>query len=106
MPHSSKYDGYQFWISKKLVWAGKHKYEVAVSVNDTMKFSLKRVSPKTYKMLDEKIVTTKDLIETFGEFTEKLVDKYDADDFREVTIEHIPEKMPIEKVVIDETLVR
>lgn len=68
MPHSSDYDGFTFWISKKLVRDGSNDFEMLVSINEDMTFNLKRTSEKTRKVLDEKEVGCDELIEAFGEF--------------------------------------
>lgn len=68
MPHSSDYDGFTFWISKKLVRDGSNDFEMLVSINEDMTFNLKRTSEKTHKVLDEKEVGCDELIEAFGEF--------------------------------------
>ena len=66
MPHSSEFDGFTFWISKKLVRPTRNDWELAVSIAEDMKFTLKRTSEKTFKVLEERTVCNEDLIEAFG----------------------------------------
>lgn len=66
LPHKSNFDGFEFWVSKKLIRNGSHSYEVALSVNDEMTFNIKRVSQKTYKVLAEKTISAAELIEAFA----------------------------------------
>lgn len=66
MPHSSDYDGYDFWFPKSLVRDGSHSYEVRLSVHDDMDITAKRVSEKTRKVLDEVQLSAEDLVNAFG----------------------------------------
>lgn len=66
MPHSSEFDGFTFWISKKLVRPTRNDWEVAVSIADDMTVTLKRTSDKTRNVLAEKAVGVATLEEAFG----------------------------------------
>lgn len=66
MPNSSEFDGFTFWISKKLVRPTRNDWEVAVSIADDMTVTLKRTSDKTRKVLAEKAVGVATLEEAFG----------------------------------------
>lgn len=100
MPHNSEYDGFQFWVSKKLVRAGSNSYELSVSVSDSMKFNLKRISEKTFRILEERTIDADTLIEVFGEY--RFFQKTQNDK----VITRVPEKLTPVKVEADAALIR
>lgn len=103
MPHSSEFDGFEFWISKKLVREGSNSYEVLVSVTDDMTFKLKRVSDKTRKVLAEQTIDSEAMIDAFG--GERVgVKKYQPKPFE--TITRHPEPLTPECVEPDTDLIR
>ena len=65
LPHSSDFDGFTFWVSKKLVRPGMHDYLLTLSVHDEMEFNLKRTSDKTHAVLEEKTISAVALIDAF-----------------------------------------
>lgn len=66
MPHNSKYDGFTFWHSSKLIRAGKHSYALSLSYTDDFVFKLKKVSPRTFKVLDEEEISVEEFEQAFG----------------------------------------
>lgn len=103
MPHSSNYDGFTFWISKKLVRAGSHSYEVQVSINDDMTFNLKRTSEKTRAVLEETTIGADEMIEAFGE--SHFDSRRDLPKPVEI-VTHVPAPLEAEKVNANESLIR
>lgn len=101
MPHNSDYDGFEFWYPKKLVRNGSNSYEVFVSISDTFRVTLKRVSEKTFKVLDERIVGYEELLDAFGKAPSVPVV-----DLREKVVTHVPEKLNPVKVEANASLVR
>lgn len=101
MPHNSDYDGFEFWHPKKLVRNGSNSYEVFVSISDTFRVTLKRVSEKTFKVLDERIVGYEELLDAFGKSPSVPVV-----DLREKVVTHVPEKLNPVKVEANASLVR
>ena len=104
MPHSSDYDGFSFWISKKLCRGGSHSYAMQISVTDTMEFKLQRKGKKG-RVLEEKTISAESMIEAFGgecsgkSWSDEIKD-------REEIINHVPEVLTAEKVEANAALVR
>ncbi|EAL3818986.1 hypothetical protein C1Z70_07545 [Campylobacter jejuni] len=65
MPKKSKYAGFTFWLSKKLIKDGSHSYELSCGVGEDFIIKLKRTSKKTFKTLSECEITAKELVECF-----------------------------------------
>ena len=103
MPHKSDYDGYQFWFPKKLVREGSHSYERSVSIADDMNVTLKKVSDKTFKVLDEKTISADEIISVFGEF--KGYTKPTKELKPEIVI-HTPARLEPDKREADAALIR
>lgn len=104
MPHSSEYDGFSFWIAKKLCRGGSHSYAMQISVIDTMEFKLQRKG-KRGNVLEEKTISAESMIEAFGgECSGKSWSDEVRD--REEIINHVPETLTVEKVAADAALVR
>lgn len=99
MPHNSRYDGFNFWVSKKLCRNGSHSYAMLISVASDMYFKLQR-SGKT-GVLEEKIATQEEMLEAFG--GEKV--GFVGTDIVE-TVRHTPATLQPEKVEADETLIK
>lgn len=69
MPHKSDHDGFQFWVSKKLVRKGGHSYEIRVSVCEDMSFTLKKTGrgrSNFGKVIAERPISANNLAEAFG----------------------------------------
>lgn len=73
MPHNSIYDGFTFWHSSKLIRAGKHSYALSLGYTNDFVFKLKKVSPKTFKVLDEKEIGVQEFEEAFGIMNDNIV---------------------------------
>ena len=112
MPHKSDYDGFKFWVSKKLLCNGRHSYEYLLSVNDGMKFKLFKNGSGQYnrfKTIAEQEVSADTLAEAFGGYAVEVRKTYHAEaDFdREEIIRHTPEPLaPVQDAQADQTLVR
>lgn len=112
MPHASDYDGFKFWVSKKLLRTGRHSYEYLLSVNTDMKFKLfKNGSGKTtYKtVIAECEITADELAEAFRGYVPEVRNTYheQADFDREEIIRHTPEPLaPVQDAEADTELVR
>lgn len=105
MPHSSDYDGFTFWIGKKLCRGGSNSYAMQISVTDTMEFKLQRKG-KNGNILEEKTLSAESMIGAFGgecNFNRSWNDEIMV---REEIINHVPETLIVEKVEVDATLVR
>lgn len=103
LPHNSKYDGFEFWHSSKLVRSGSHSYAVSLSYTEDFKFKLKRVSSKTFKVLDEREISVAEFEEAFGVMNENIIEPKEKSEIE--VVKHIPGKVDKE-VVVDESLVR
>lgn len=69
MPHKSDYDGFQFWVSKKLVRKGGHSYAIHITVCEDMGFTLKKMGQGKYnfkKVIAEKPISANTLADAFG----------------------------------------
>ncbi len=99
MPHNSKYDRFEFWVSKKLCRGGAHSYAMLISVASNMQFKLQR-SGKT-GVLEEKIASQEEMLEAFG--GERI--GFIGTDIVE-TVRHTPPVLQPEKVEADATLVK
>lgn len=68
-PHNSKYDGYSFWISSKLLRNGKHSSSFEISFTDDFTFNLIKYGKGKYNQsqkIDERQCTANDIKEVFG----------------------------------------
>lgn len=100
MPHKSKYDGFEFWHPEKLVREGRHSNAVSIGYTDEFTFKLKRVSAKTFNVLDEIIITAHEFENAFGVMDENIVEpKKDTDSY---LIVDEPEKIDKDVKVIEE----
>jgi hypothetical protein len=109
MPHNSAYDGFSFWTSKKLVREGRHSYEMLLSINDDMKFELRKMGHGRYnrnKVIASQEISADELAEAFGGYRE-APDAPKVDEYREEIIRHTPEPLaPVEDAEADPELVR
>lgn len=64
MPNKSKYKDFCFWVSKKLVKQGSHKYEILVWLGDNFKIKCTRTG-KNYRVLDEKELSAEEIYNAF-----------------------------------------
>lgn len=99
MPYNSRYNGFNFWVSKKLCRNGSHSYAMLISVASDMYFKLQR-SGKT-GVIEEKIATQEEMLEAFGGEQVGFV----GTDIIE-TVRHTPTTLLPEKVEVDETLIK
>ncbi len=102
MPHSSKYDGFEFWVSKKLCRGGAHYYAMFISVLSNMQFKLQRLGKR--EVLDEKIISSEEMIKAFGG-ERKGFSYFDVVDNVEI-VRHTPPVLQPEKVEVDATLIK
>lgn len=103
LPHKSDYDGFTFWVSKKLVRPGNNAYEMALSVCEGMEFQIKRVSEKTRAVLEEKKISAEELIEAFGGI---LVHYNREKQAPYCVVTRVPDKLEPRKQEANETLKR
>jgi endogenous inhibitor of DNA gyrase (YacG/DUF329 family) len=110
MPHSSNYDGYKFWTSKKLMREGRHSYEYLLSINDEMKFTLQKNGNGKYnrfKVIASQEITAEALAEAFGGYVEEPNAYREQADFeREEIVRHTPEPLAPVEIEADPELVR
>lgn len=112
MPHASDYDGFKFWVSKKLLRTGRHSYEYLLSVNTDMKFKLFKNGSGQYnrfKTIAEQEVSADTLAEAFRGYVPEVRKTYheQADFDREEIIRHTPEPLaPVQDAEADTELVR
>lgn len=75
MPHNSKYNGYEFWHSIKLIREGKNSNAISVSYNDGFKFKLKKYGKGNYNkfdVIDEDEIDTNDFEQAFDIMNENI----------------------------------
>lgn len=100
MPHNSDFDGFQFWVSVKLVREGSHSYERRLSIKDDMVFKLQKTGKgkhNKFEVIAEKEITAGELAEAFGGYVENAGYTSKIDPFKEEVERHVPEKLePIE----------
>lgn len=69
MPHSSKFDGFQFWHPQKLVReVGGRGYFYTFSFTNEFEFKLKKMGQGRYnkfEVIDEKTISADEMIEAF-----------------------------------------
>lgn len=65
MPHNSNYDGFAFWVSKKLARDGRHGGAIELSFTDSFTFKLQRRSDKTFQILSETEIDAGEMLEAF-----------------------------------------
>lgn len=100
MPHNSKYDGFTFWHSSKLIKSGKHSYALSLSYTDGFTFKLKRVSQKTFKVLDEKEISAEEFEKAFGVMNDNITaPKKDTECYLKI---QEPEKIDKEITIVEE----
>lgn len=100
MPHKSNYDGFVFWHPAKLVRDGRHSNSVSVGYTDDFKFRIKRISQKTFAVLDEKEISVTEFEEAFGVMDENIIaSKKDTENY--LLIED-PQKVDKEVKIMDE----
>lgn len=106
-PHSSKLDGFCFWIPSSLVRGGRHSYENTVSMHRNMTFTAKKYGAEKWnksEVIEERPVLQHEIIEAFGgEIEEKYMPKREP--VEEVII-HTPEKLEPVNIEADVELVR
>ncbi|WP_304068608.1 hypothetical protein [Megamonas hypermegale] len=101
MPHKSNYDGYEFWVSSKLVHPGSHSYELYLSLKDDYTFKLRKTGKgkyNRYEVIDEQTISAEEMIEAFdGE-----VDQKAQEDDSYVLVEEPEYRKPTESQVDEE----
>ena len=74
-PHSSKYDGFCFWHSAKLVRNGRHSAAVSIGYTDDFTFKLKKYGKGKYNSRDvisEVEISVSEFEEMFGVINENV----------------------------------
>lgn len=69
MPHKSDYDGFSFWIPRKMVKIGRNKGSVELLFPSDFAFTLKKYGKgryNRYKIIEEKVIDASDIEESFG----------------------------------------
>lgn len=103
-PHNSKYDGYCFWHTSKLVRSGKHSNAVSISYTDDFTFNLKKYGKGKYngnEVIDEKQIGYNELEEAFGVMNENIT----APAIKSPFETHKPVAMAAEHTEADESLI-
>lgn len=110
LPHSSDFDGFKFWVSKKLVREGRNSFEHFLSVKDDMVFKLIKTGKGRYnkkEVIDIKEITADELAEAFsGYVSDAPVYTCEVDFDKEEVIHHVPEALESVEVEADAELVR
>lgn len=110
MPNKSKYEGYKFWTSKKLLRKGRHSYEYLLSIKADMEFELKKHGNGKYnrfQTIAETKITAEQLAEAFGGYLDVEPQNAPKVDFEEETIvKHTPEPLNPVEAEIDPDLAR
>lgn len=75
MPHKSDYDGFTFWFPEKLVDEGRHDEAIRLCIPVSFNFTLRRTSPKTYKVLAEAELNAYQLAEQFKRTDENITEQ-------------------------------
>lgn len=102
MPHKSDYDGFTFWFPEKLVDEGRHDEAIRLCIPASFNFSLRRTSPKTYKVLAEEELNAYQLVEQFRQ-TDENITGADVKPFTQVETVEAPE-VKVDDVVVPEDL--
>lgn len=102
MPHKSDYDGFAFWFPERLVDEGRHNEAVRLCIPVNFNFTLRRTSPKTYKVLAEAELNAYELVEQFKQTDENITG---ADIATRTEVERVeaPE-VKVDDVVVPEDL--
>lgn len=79
MPHNSDYDGFTFWFPEKLVDEGRHGEAVRLCIPVSFNFTLRRTSPKTYKVLAEEELNAYELVEQFKQTDDNITKKHEPE---------------------------
>ena len=77
-PHKSKYDGYAFWHSSKLIREGRHSNAVSISYTEEFTFNLKKYGKGRYnsrEVIDEKVIDVAEFENAFGVVNENITEK-------------------------------
>jgi hypothetical protein len=102
MPHNSKYDGYVFWHSSKLVRNGRHSAAVSVGYTEEFQFNLKKYGNGVYnrrEVISEKTIGVSEFEEAFGIIDKNISKK----EFKNPYETHKPVEKEAEKAeAIDE----
>lgn len=104
MPHKSRYDGFVFWHSAKLVRDGRHSNAVSIGYTDDFKFKLRKYGNGRYngnKCIDEKEITAAEFEEAFGVMDENI----SAPEFKNPYETHKPQEVEAVETKADESLV-
>lgn len=75
-PHNSRYDGYCFWHTSKLVRNGRHSASKSIGYNDEFTFKLIKYGKGKYNsrdVIDEKEIGVEEFEEMFGVVNENIV---------------------------------
>ena len=102
MPHKSDYDGFTFWFPEKLVDEGRHDEAIRLCIPVSFNFTLRRTSPKTYKVLAEAELNAYELVEQFRQTDENITGS-DVKPFTQVETVEAPE-VKVDDVVVPEDL--
>ena len=104
MPHKSKYNGFDFWHSAKLIRAGRHSNAISVGYTDDFKFKLYKYGKGRYNsrdVIEEIEINVDEFEKAFGVTDENIVaSKKDTDSY---LIVKEPEKVNI-NITINEDL--
>lgn len=110
MPHASEYDGFKFWVSKKLVRRGRHSYEHLLSIKDDMAFRLVKTGNGRYnrfQVIAEKMINAAKMVDAFGgHVPESSAARKVLDENEETIIRHTPQALEPVEIEADPALVR
>lgn len=111
LPHSSKHDGFQVWVSLKLLREGRHSYEYLLSAKSDMEFTLKKYGQGKWnksEVLAEKTISAEEMAEAFGGWADNAP-RYSEpaiDPDKEEIVKHVPAPLEAVKIEADPELVR
>lgn len=104
MPHNSRYDGFVFWHSSKLVREGRHSNAVSIGYTDDFKFKLKKYGNGKYnshEVIDEKEITAAEFEEAFGIMDDNISSPKSKSNYET----HKPQEVEAVETEADENLV-
>lgn len=104
MPHNSKYDGYVFWHTSKLVRQGRHSAAVSISYMEDFTFTLKKYGKGKHNsrdVINEEVIGVKEFEKVFNVINENITSHTVENPFET----HKPQELAATEVTADESLI-